>query len=188
MADEATAVEGQAPDAPTTDTTTQAGTQPDATGKPSERVFTQAELETIVKERIQREQRKATEAADKARIDAERKAAEEQGQYQKLAESLKAELEAERLRAKGLEVAALRRDAATKHQLPAAFADRLRGETAEEIDADAQELVKALPKPTAPNINAGNAPAAAGQSYLGGLTPQEFGARFGVRPDLLGKQ
>ena len=183
MADEATVqAEAQAPEA------TEQGTQPDATGAKSERVFTQSELENIVRERLQREQRKATEAADKARIEAERRAAEEQGQFQKLAESLKAELDAEKARAKAFEVAAFRKDAAAKHSLPAAFADRLRGETAEEIDADAAELVKALPKPTAPNINAGNANGnGSAPAWLGGLSAQEFAARFGVRADLLGK-
>lgn len=187
MADEATVqAEAQAPEA--TEPTTQQGTQPDATGAKSERVFTQSELENIVRERLQREQRKATEAADKARIEAERRAAEEQGQFQKLAESLKAELDAEKARAKAFEVAAFRKDAAAKHSLPAAFADRLRGETAEEIDADAAELVKALPKPTAPNINAGNANGnGSAPAWLGGLSAQEFAARFGVRADLLGK-
>ena len=39
--------------------------------------------------------------------------------------------------------------------MPAALANRLQGETAEDIEADAKELMAALPKPTAPNINSG---------------------------------
>lgn len=40
----------------------------------------------------------------------------------------------------------MQRQAAEKHKLPAALAERLKGETAEEIEADAEELFKTLPK------------------------------------------
>lgn len=167
--------------------TTPEQAQPDATGEKAERVFTKAEVEALVRDRLASAQRKAEEAAKKAQADAERKAAEQQGEYQKLYERAAAELEAERQRSKALELAGLRRDVAAKHQLPAALVDRLRGETLEELDADAQELVKALPKPTAPDINAGQGVQKGSQNFLGGLSTQEFAARFGVRPDLVGK-
>ena len=156
--------------------------QPDATGEKAERTFTKAEVEAMVRDRLASAQRKAEEAANKARTEAERKAAEEQGEYKKLADSLKAELEAERQARKALELAGLRRDTAARYSLPAALADRLRGETADELDADAQELLKSLPKPAAPNINAGDAP---GQTAKlpGGMTEasiREQATRLGV--------
>lgn len=171
-----------------TQTPTPEQAQPDATGEKAERTFTKAEVEALVRDRLASAQRKAEEAANKARQEAEAKALKEQGEYKTLYEKLQSELDAERQRAHGLEVAALRRDVAAKHQLPPALVDRLRGETLEELDADAQELVKALPKPTAPNINAGNANGnGSAPAWLGGLSAQEFAARFGVRADLLGK-
>lgn len=42
----------------------------------------------------------------------------------------------------------LRRQAAERYRLPDALADRLRGETPEEIERDAEEIAKTLPKPT----------------------------------------
>lgn len=156
--------------------------QPDATGEKAERTFTKAEVEAMVRDRLASAQRKAEEAANKARTEAERKAAEEQGEYKKLADSLKAELEAERQARKAAELAGLRRDTAAKYSLPAALADRLRGETADELDADAQELLKSLPKPAAPNINAGDAPGQPAK-LPGGMTEasiREQATRLGV--------
>lgn len=53
-------------------------------------------------------------------------------------------------KAKRLELIELQRQAAEKHKLPAALATRLQGETLAELEADAAELVKTLPKPSAP--------------------------------------
>ncbi len=65
-----------------------------ATGEQSEaKAFTQADVDRIVAERVSREQRKAQEAADKARRDAEEKAALENGEFKKLADTYKAQLD-----------------------------------------------------------------------------------------------
>jgi hypothetical protein len=147
------------------------------------KTFTQTELDAIVTERLQRAQRKAEEQTAKARTEAERKAQEEQGEYKKLADSLKAELEQERTRAKALELAGLRRDVAARRNLPAGLVDRLRGETEQEIDADAEALLAALPKPQAPNINAGDASSKT-PSLPGGFSEaslKEQAVRLGVR-------
>lgn len=182
-------VEAQtAPAESETQTPTHEQAQPDATGEKAERMFTKAEVEALVRDRLAGAQRKADEQAAKARADAEAKALREQGEYKTLYEKLQAELDAERQRTRELELAGLRRDVAAKFQLPDGLARRLQGETLEELEADAQDLLAAIPKPQAPNINAGNAPANVGVSHLGGLSPQEFAARFGVRADLLGKQ
>lgn len=87
--------------------------------------------------------RKAAEAleqADKARADAE---LSEMERLKKQLDEIKAE--ADRLRR-----AELQRQAAEKHKLPASLATRLQGETLEELEADAEELAKTLPKPTTP--------------------------------------
>jgi len=153
------------------------------------RTFSQADVDRIVAERLERAERKAAEKAERAKADAEADALKKQGEYQKLFEKAQAELDAERQRARGLEMQALRRDVAQKFQLPDALAKRLQGETQEELERDAQDLLAAIPKPAAPNINAGNAPAGSTPcAWLGGLSEQEFAARVGVRADLLGKQ
>jgi hypothetical protein len=66
--------------------------------------------------------------------------------------------------------------AAVKAGLPAAFADRLKGETPEELEADAKQLLEALPKadvkkPT-PTISATNPGGASG-----GLTQEQRDAQ-----------
>lgn len=137
--------EGQAPAAQPENV----AAQPNANGgaQPGAKTFTQEEVNAFVAQRVKDEQRKAAERTEKARLEA-------QGEYQKLYEAEKAKTAAAEQRARELELAGLRRDAAAKHGLPAALADRLKGETAEEIEADAKAVVAALPKPAAPNINA----------------------------------
>jgi membrane protein involved in colicin uptake len=90
--------------------------------------------------------RKAAEA-----IEAERKAKEEAelSETEKLRKHA-AELEAE---LKAARIATLQRDAAAKLNLPAELAPRLKGETLEELEADARELAKLLPKqPQQPHV------------------------------------
>ena len=131
--------------------------------------------------------KKLASDAERQRERAEAERLKEQGEYQKLFEKAQADLEAERTRARALELAGMRRDVAAKFQLPDGLAKRLQGETLEDLEKDAQDLLASIPKPAAPNINAGNAPTPGqSQNYLGGLTKQEFAARFGVRADLLG--
>ena len=163
------------------------GAEPGQQTEPA-RTFSQADVDRIVAERLERAERKAADKAEKARQDAEAQALKEQGKFQELYQKAQADLERLAAEKRALELAALRRDAAAKHQLPAVLVDRLRGETAEELDADAQQLLAALPKPAAPDINAGNAAGKAASGVYGGLSAQEFAARFGVRADLLGRQ
>ena len=151
--------------------------QPNANGggqQPGAKTFTQEELNAIVAERIKQAQRKATEAAEKAQ-------AEARGEFEKLYKQTQAELEAERNERKALELQALRRQVADKVQLPAALVDRLRGDTEADIEADAKSLLAALPKPSAPNINAtgGNATGTAANDDA--LTA--MAVRLGVSPD-----
>ena len=151
------------------------------------RTFSQTDVDRIVAERIERERRKGEEQARKATEAAERKAAEEQGKFQELYQKAQADLERLAAEKRSLELAALRRDVAAKFQLPDSLAKRLQGETVEELERDAQDLLAAIPKPAAPDINAGNAPARVNGNVYGGLSEKEFAARFGVRADLLGK-
>lgn len=152
---------------------------------PVEKMFTQADLDRIVKDRLDRAQRRADEAAAKAAAEAQRKADEEQGKYKELYESLQAELSDRDARIQEMERATWRAEAARKHNLPEALANRLQGESLEEMIEDAKAMADALPKPTAPNINgvAGN-----GASPRKGMTNQaltEMAARYGLQPSTL---
>ncbi len=116
--------------------------------------FTQDDLDRIVKERLDRAKAQADKAAAQAAEEAQRKAAEEQGQYKELYEKMQAQLQDAESKAAELERAALRREAADKAGLPAALADRLRGDTVEDMIGDAKEILSAMPKQNAPaNIN-----------------------------------
>lgn len=73
-------------------------------------------------------------------------------------QKLQAELEKTKAEYKAIQLSEMRRAAAAKVELPAAFADRLRGETPEELEADAKQLLEALPKgaPKLPAVGATN--------------------------------
>ena len=128
-------------------------------------------------------------ALEKAQADAEAATMAEKGEYQKLhaaekerADKLAADLAAERDKARAHELAILRHKVASEKSLPAALIDRLRGETLEEIAADADELLKALPRPNAPNLNGG------AQGAGRGIAPAEASTilgRFGIDPRYL---
>ena len=128
-------------------------------------------------------------ALKQAQADAEAKTLAERGEYQKLhaaekerADRLAAQLADVQAQVKAQELAVLRHKVASETGLPAALVDRLRGETAEEIAADADALLAALPKAAAPNLNGG----ARGQGQ--GVSATEAAGilgRFGIDPRYL---
>ena len=154
------------------------------------RTFSQADIDRIVTERLAKEKAKSEAAVKRAQEEAEAKRLAEQGEFQKLYEQAQAKLQEAEERARALELAGIRRDVAARLNLPAALMDRLRGEDEAAIEADAKALIAALPKPAAPDINAGSGTQGSSkpQSWLGGLSKQEFAARFGVKAELLDNQ
>ena len=176
----------------TDDATGQAdtGQQTGGEGQQTSPTFTQDQVDLIVKERLDRERAKAEKAAEKAAAEAERKAAEEQGEYKKLYEKLQGQLTEAEQKAAELEAARLRETVARKHNLPDALAERLRGETEEDLEADAKTLLEAMPKPAAPNTTTdatngvGNASPAQTMSEA---EVQELAAVYGVSVDGLKK-
>ena len=87
------------------------------------------------------------EAQEKARKDAELTEVE---RLKKETHELQSQL-------KKLEVSKMRSDVASKVGLPAVLADRIKGETPDEMEADAKLIADALPKaPRMPNINPTN--------------------------------
>jgi hypothetical protein len=120
------------------------------------RTFTQAELDQIVKDRLEKANKAAEKKAADARAEAERKAAEEQGNFKTLYEQEKTAREAAETERKQMERERLLDKVAAKHALPERLRNKLEGETEDELEADAIELAKLL-KPAqqgAPNIDA----------------------------------
>ena len=109
------------------------------------KMFTQAELDKIIKERLDRETIKRKEATDKAKADAERDTLAKNQEWEKLAKQREDELHTAQQRLKELELNELRNKAAAKYQLPLEIAERLRGETLEELEKDAESLKALIP-------------------------------------------
>lgn len=158
----------------------------DATGQNSgnaDRTFTQADLDRIVTERLEREREKSKKEAAKAQADAEAKVLAEQGKYKELYDKQQAELAEAQALARASEMRLNQREAAMEAKLPLALADRLKGETKEEMVADAKAILATLPKPEAPNINAGNgAGGAPGQGGMSDAEKKRIADKYGVDP------
>jgi hypothetical protein len=146
------------PTTSTTPTPTATGGTPTAPSAP-EKTFTQAELETIISDRLSRQQRAidAKVTADKSAAEAAKLA--EQGEFKKLAETAQAERDVLKAALAQRDHLDLQKEVAQAHNLPAALASRLQGTTREELVADAKEMAKLVTAPANPNpAPAGNRP------------------------------
>lgn len=131
----------------------------DAGQTADERRFSQADIDRIVKARLEDEKLRAKRTADEA-------AAKARGEFEQLAEQRAqrvAELEAELQTAR---LSGLRATVAAKHNLPAELASRLTGSTEAELDADAQALAALVTnsRVRSADANAGNSRPPAGPS------------------------
>lgn len=164
---------------------THPGTAPDKGG---EKMFSQAEMNAIINDRLARASEKAAKEAEKARTDAERKAAEEQGQFKQLYEQVKAEAEKAKAEAEQVRLESLRDRVGREAGLPEIIAKRLSGATEEELRADAAILAAALPKPVTGGTDAGKGTAsskAVPSIYSRYGSKEEMGARLGLNPKYL---
>jgi len=127
--------------------------------------------------------RKAKRQAETEAEAAARKAAEEQGKFKELYEKELAKREAAEAEAKRLELDALKSKVATEVGLPPALASRLAGETEDEIRADAQAVLAALPKQSLDNdANRGTGGSGGQAVQMSDEEIKEFAARMGVDP------
>lgn len=140
MADEQTTPEAPSPNATPT---------PAPTGGTPDKTFTQAELDAIVKDRLDRQQRAITTQREKERADAEAAKLAEQGEFKKLAEAAEAKARTLEATLAARDYADLQRAVAAEHSLPADLAARLQGATREELVADAKNLAKLVTVPAA---------------------------------------
>ena len=136
-----------------------------------DRTFTQAEVETLIRERLDRERRKAEEAAKLAQEKAMQEAAAKNGEWQKLAEAAAKKAEELERAIKARDILDLKRTIAKKVGLSEALAARLSGETEEEISLDAKALLELMPKPPeAKPVTPGIVPANPGSAGSTGET------------------
>lgn len=148
-----TVLPGETPTTPAPETgavTNQADAKPAVTVEAlqAELEATRKALKDANKEAAERRKRlDAIEKADKEKADAELSETEK----------LKRELESTAARLKAAETDNLKRRIAAETSLPAELIDRLRGETEDELKADAQALLKLIPKVKLGATNPGNA-------------------------------
>lgn len=187
-----------APAAPTTGTAPGQSSGNQAQPQPTEaRVFSQADVDRIVKERLEREQGKATKAAEKARQEAEAKALVEQGDFKALSERQAkriAELETAAADLAAAQAQLGKYETALKASLAAQLAgvpehiQALLGrmdvtEQMEWLSANQDKLKPAQPA-AAPDISATKR-SASPQTKMTDDERREFAARYGVRPEYL---
>ncbi len=139
-------------------------------------ILAQRESEKNLKARLKEVEAKAKRADELEAAEAKRKEAEmsEADKATKRAEDAEAKL-------KALELTTLKRSIADKVGLPAAFVDRLKGETEEELEADAKSLIEALPKTPKTTLS----PTLPGEVQPKGLTEQEMREQiYGTKQNL----
>jgi hypothetical protein len=123
----------------------------EAQAQHAEKTYTQADIDRMMGERIAGVKSKFADYDDlkaKAAKLAEYEAAQmtEAEKAKAEADALRVELESAKNAAKAAELAALKLKVGTEKGLPSALIDRLAGEDAESIAADADAILAALPK------------------------------------------
>ena len=190
MADDTTtaATTASTPAAPEQTTVTPTGQTGGATAATETISMTQAELDKLIAERLDRERAKTAKQADAARKAIEEKALADQAQWKELAEKRAADLTALQAKAELAE-----RQGAVIEQL---YKTRLAG-----LSAPIRKAVESLPvdmlarlewldsnealfkaSSTVPDISATSGGRQAGPG-LGGLDAQQLAAKYGVRPE-----
>jgi flagellar biosynthesis GTPase FlhF len=121
----------------------------------AEKKYSQEEMEQIIKDRLARKEESDKRKANEEKSKAEAEALAKNAEWEKLAKQREDELKAAKDQLAAKELEAKKRAIADKVKLPSAFADRLKGNSDEELEADALTILAALPKNT-PGINPTN--------------------------------
>ena len=146
--------------------------------------FTQEQVEQMIKERLARKEEADRKKSEAEKAKAEADALAKNAEWEKLAKQLEEELNKAKadLAAKDLEVK--KQAIASKVGLPAAFADRLKGNTDEELEADAKVILAALPRQDKPV--AGINPTNPGETSTAETKEQINERLFGKKSDFFG--
>lgn len=165
-------------------------TQPEAGQAPAATSTSVSELPDWAQEMVKslREEnakhRHAKKAAEQATAQAEEAKLVEQQKWQELADKRAKELEEIKGELESVRLDALRREVGTEVGLPSKLVVKISGGDRDEMLADAQEMLEALPKQQAPN----DAQHGAGGAPSGGMSDAEkaeFAAIYGVRPEYI---
>lgn len=144
----------------TTEATPQTADTPTETPQSTpDRTFTQAELDAIVKDRLERQKRASEAATEKAKKDAEAAVLAQQGEFKALAEQRQAELDVIKPKAdqvESLEAALHALLETQKAGLPKPILALLNKLPATEQASYLKDNAAELRKPVAPEINSGN--------------------------------
>jgi hypothetical protein len=135
--------EAKAPVAPVVNEPAPTATEP---VKPQEKLFTQADLDKIVADRLARKEESDRKKAEENSKKTEEAKLKEQNEWKTIAEKKDAELLDIQRKLKDREVLDLKRTTAAKFGIPESLAIRLVGSTPEELEADAKQLAETLPK------------------------------------------
>jgi len=168
------ATEPQAPAAPIVSAPATPATPP--APKADDKTFTQAELDTIVKDRLDRDRKARETQAQKDKDEAEAERLRQQGEFQKIAENEKARADKAEAELKQERFNAMKARIAADHKLPAEWAARLIGDDEAALVEDAKALAKTL-APSTPVPGATPSPKPAGP--VGAMTDDEARARHG---------
>lgn len=128
---------------------------PAPTPDSGEKIFTQADLDRIVRERLRDEQARADRRIEDERKKAEQDKLREQGEFKTLAEQREKELEQLRADNKRKDREALCIKIAAEEKLPASLALRLVGDDETAIRDDAKKVFAEIAAPIAPNAEGG---------------------------------
>lgn len=142
--------------------------------KAEEKTFTQADIDRIVKERLDRAEKLSAEKLQKEQEAAEQKRLQEQGEFKTLAEKEKARADQLEAQLKQRDYDALRARVAADHKLPPEWATRLIGDDEAALAEDAKALAKTL-VPQTPVPGASPSPKPSGP--VGAMTDDEARAR-----------
>jgi acyl-CoA reductase-like NAD-dependent aldehyde dehydrogenase len=122
--------------------------KPETVTSPEEKKFTQADLDRIISERLEREKTKRTEAEKAAVEKATAEALAKNQEWEKLAKQRQEELDKKTAELAERDLREKKRKIAIDTGLPEALAVRLVGTTDEELAADAKALLETIPKKT----------------------------------------
>lgn len=104
---------------------------------------------------IEKQRAQIKELQPKARLAEELSAAEQKRREAEMTELQKTQAALEKAQAEleAAKLSELKRQIAVKVNLPLVFADRLHGDTPEELEADAKKILEALPAPKPPPVS-----------------------------------
>lgn len=142
--------------------------------QPTEKMTLEAALKELAEARKEAAKYRTTaKAAEKAKSDAEEAALKEQGKFKDLYERSQAELKKQADEVAKLKRSEMQRTVADRVKLPLKLASRLSGETEAEMEADAKEILSAMPGQVLGNDAKTGTQSGNGAATIAGMTAEQ---------------